>query len=206
MSDVLQIIENTRFVPLVVLDDADDAVPFAKALAAGGIPIAEVTFRTAAAEETILRMSQEVPEVLVDAGTVHNTAQAEAAVNAGARFIVTPGMNPKVVTWCQAHQVAVVPGTVTPADLEVALELGLSVCKFFPAEAYGGVKTLKALAGPYAGIRFMPTGGVNAKNMNDYLALPNVIAVGGSFMAPDSLVKAKQWEEITALCQSIRKA
>lgn len=202
MSDVLQIIEKTRFVPLVVLDDAEDAVPFGKALIAGGIPIAEVTFRTAAAEETIRRMSQ-LPELLVGAGTVHNIAQAEAAVQAGARFIVTPGMNPAVVRWCQEHEVAVVPGTVSPADLEVALELGLSVCKFFPAEAYGGVKTLKALAGPYAGIRFMPTGGVNAKNMADYLSLPNVLAVGGSFMAPDALVKEKKWDEITALCQSI---
>lgn len=203
MSDVLQIIEKTRFVPLVVLEDAGDAVDFARALADGGIPIAEVTFRTAAAEETIRRMSQEVPEVLVGAGTVHSTAQAEAAVRAGARFIVTPGLNPKVVTWCQEHGVAVVPGTVTPTDLEMALELGLSVCKFFPAEAYGGVKTLKALAGPYAGVRFMPTGGVNEKNLKDYLALPNVIAVGGSFMAPDALVKAKKWDEISALCRTV---
>lgn len=202
MTDVLQIIENTRFVPLVVLEDADDAAPFGQALVDGGIPIAEVTFRTAAAEETIRRMRQ-IPGLLVGAGTVHNIAQAEAAVKAGAQFIVTPGMNPAVVRWCQEQKVAVVPGTVTPADLEVALELGLSVCKFFPAEAYGGVKTLKALAGPYAGIRFMPTGGVNAQNMADYLALPNVLAVGGSFMAPDSLVKAKKWDEIASLCRSI---
>lgn len=206
MSDVLSIIENIRFVPLVVLDDAKDAVSFARALTDGGIPIAEVTFRTAAAEETITRMSREVPEILVGAGTVHSILQAEKAVQAGARFIVTPGLNPAVVRWCQERGIPVIPGTVTPSDLEVALELGLSVCKFFPAEAYGGVKTLKALAGPYADIRFMPTGGVSTANMQDYLTLSNVLAVGGSFMAPDALVKEKKWGEITQLCRSVRAA
>ena len=205
MSDIISVLETIRFVPLVVLDDAKDAAPFARALADGGIPIAEVTFRTAAAEETIARMSREVPEVLVGAGTVHTTMQAEKAVRAGARFIVTPGLNPSVVRWCQEQGVPVIPGTVTPSDLEMALELGLSVCKFFPAEAYGGVKTLKALAGPYAGIRFMPTGGVNASNMHEYQALANVLAVGGSFMAPDALVKEKKWDDITRLCLSVRE-
>lgn len=205
-ASIIEIIKQTRFVPLVVLDDANDAVSFAKALVDGGIPIAEVTFRTAAAEETMRRMSREVPEILVGAGTVHSITQAEKAVQAGARFIVTPGLNPSVVRWCQEREIAVIPGTVTPSDLEMALELGLSVCKFFPAEAYGGVNTLKALAGPYADIRFMPTGGVNTANMRDYLALPNVLAVGGSFMAPDALVKAKKWDEISALCRSVRSA
>ncbi len=204
--NVLETIRTIQLVPLIVLDDAKDAPCFARALVNGGIPIAEVTFRTAAAEETIRKMNSEVPDILVGAGTVHTCEQAQTAVNAGAQFIVTPGMNPAVVRWCQEHEVAVIPGTVTPADLEVALQLGLSVCKFFPAEAYGGVKTLKALAGPYAEISFMPTGGVNEANMNDYLSLANVIAVGGSFMAPNALVKGKRWDEITALCQSIKKA
>ena len=204
--NVLETIRTIQLVPLIVLDDAKDAPCFAQALVNGGIPIAEVTFRTAAAEETIRKMSSEVPDILVGAGTVHTCEQAQTAVNAGAQFIVTPGMNPAVVRWCQEHEVAVIPGTVTPADLEVALQLGLSVCKFFPAEAYGGVKTLKALAGPYAEISFMPTGGVNEANMNDYLSLANVIAVGGSFMAPDARVKGKRWNEINTLCESIKKA
>lgn len=201
MSDNMKKIFEVGFVPLLVVDDAQDAVPFARALAEGGVPIAEVTFRTDAAAEVIRRIAAEVPEVLVGAGTVHNTAQAEAALAAGARFIVTPGFNPEVVRFCLERGVDVVPGTVSPADLEQALALGLSVCKFFPAEAYGGVKTLKALQGPYAQLKFLPTGGVNAANMNEYLALPNVAAVGGSFMAPDELVKAKAWGEISALCR-----
>lgn len=205
MRDIIKTIEEIRFVPLIVLENAADAVPFARALVKGDIPIAEVTFRTAAAADTIRLMAKEVPEILVGAGTVHSIAQAQEAVAAGARFIVTPGLNPSVVRWCQEQGVAVVPGTVTPTDLELALELNLSICKFFPAEAYGGTKTLKALAGPYAGIRFMPTGGINTANMMDYLSLPNVLAVGGSFMAPDSLVKAKKWDEIAALCQDILK-
>lgn len=201
MTELLKKIRDVGFVPLLVLEDAEDAVPFAKALAAGGVPIAEVTFRTEAAAEVIRRIAAEVPEVLVGAGTVHSTAQAQQAVQAGAQFIVTPGFNPQVVRWCLDNGVAIVPGTVSPADLEQALGFGLEVCKFFPAEAYGGIQTLKSLAGPYAGLKFMPTGGVSPENMNDYMALGNVLAVGGSFMAPDKLVKAKAWDEIAALCR-----
>ena len=192
-------------VPLVVLDDVNDAVPLAKALVKGGIPVAEVTFRTAVGGEVIEKMAKEVPEILVGAGTVHDVAHAKEAVEKGAKFIVTPGFNIEVVKWCVENNIDIVPGTVAPSDIEAAMDLGLSACKFFPAEAYGGVKTLKALKGPYADIKFMPTGGVSEKNMNEYLALSNVGAIGGSFMTPTDLVKAKKWDEIANVCKAIVK-
>lgn len=201
-SESMQKIFDLKLVPLVVLDDATDAVPMAKALVEGGIPVAEVTFRTDAAADVIRAMAGQVPEILVGAGTVHTVAQAQTAVEAGAKFIVTPGFQPDVVRWCVEHQVDIVPGTAVPSDIEQAISFGLSVCKFFPAEAYGGVKTLKALKGPYADIRFMPTGGVSLDNMNDYLALSNVAAVGGSFMTPSAAVKAKDWAKVTEACHT----
>ena len=201
-SESMQKIFDLKLVPLVVLYDASDAVPMAKALVEGGIPVAEVTFRTDAAADVIRAMAEQVPEILVGAGTVHTVAQAQTAVEAGAKFIVTPGFQPDVVRWCVEHQVDIVPGTAVPSDIEQAISFGLSVCKFFPAEAYGGVKTLKALKGPYADIRFMPTGGVSLDNMNDYLALSNVAAVGGSFMTPSAAVKAKDWAKVTEACRT----
>lgn len=201
-SESMQKIFDLKLVPLVVLDDATDAIPMAKALVEGGIPVAEVTFRTDAAADVIRAMAEQVPEILVGAGTVHTVAQAQTAVEAGAKFIVTPGFQPDVVRWCVEHQVDIVPGTAVPSDIEQAISFGLSVCKFFPAEAYGGVKTLKALKGPYADIRFMPTGGVSLDNMNDYLALSNVAAVGGSFMTPSAAVKAKDWAKVTEACRT----
>lgn len=201
-SESMQKIFDLKLVPLVVLNDAADAVPMAKALVEGGIPVAEVTFRTDAAADVIRAMAEQVPEILVGAGTVHTVAQAQTAVEAGAKFIVTPGFQPDVVRWCVEHQVDIVPGTAVPSDIEQAISFGLSVCKFFPAEAYGGVKTLKALKGPYADIRFMPTGGVSLDNMNDYLALSNVAAVGGSFMTPSAAVKAKDWAKVTEACRT----
>lgn len=201
-SESMQKIFDLKLVPLVVLDDATDAVPMAKALVEGGIPVAEVTFRTDAAADVIRAMAEQVPEILVGAGTVHTVAQAQTAVEAGAKFIVTPGFQPDVVRWCVEHQMDIVPGTAVPSDIEQAISFGLSVCKFFPAEAYGGVKTLKALKGPYADIRFMPTGGVSLDNMNDYLALSNVAAVGGSFMTPSAAVKAKDWAKVTEACRT----
>ena len=201
-SESMQKIFDLKLVPLVVLDDATDAVPMAKALVEGGIPVAEVTFRTDAAADVIRAMAEQVPEILVGAGTVHTVAQAQTAVEAGAKFIVTPGFQPDVVRWCVEHQVDIVPGTAVPSDIEQAISFGLSVCKFFPAEAYGGVKTLKALKGPYADIRFMPTGGVSLDNMNDYLALSNVAAIGGSFMTPSAAVKAKDWAKVTEACRT----
>ena len=201
-SESMQKIFDLKLVPLVVLDDATDAIPMAKALVEGGIPVAEVTFRTDAAADVIRAMAEQVPEILVGAGTVHTVAQAQTAVEAGAKFIVTPGFQPDVVRWCVEHQVDIVPGTAVPSDIEQAISFGLSVCKFFPAEAYGGVKTLKALKGPYADIRFMPTGGVSLDNMNDYLALSNVAAVGGSFMTPSAAVKAKDWAKVSEACRT----
>ena len=205
MNENLNRISRIGLVPLGWGEPPPAAVPLGRARARGGTPVAEVTFRTAAAREAIAAMSREVPELLVGAGTVHTVDQAAQAVEAEARFIVTPGYNPAVISWCLDHGVEVLPGTVSPADVEGALSFGLSVCKFFPAEAYGGVKTLKALAGPYAGVKFMPTGGVNAGNMRDYLDLPNVAAVGGSFMLPDALVKARDWEGVAALCRDTVK-
>ena len=193
-SESMQKIFDLKLVPLVVLDDATDAIPMAKALVEGGIPVAEVTFRTDAAADVIRAMAEQVPEILVGAGTVHTVAQAQTAVKAG--------VQPDVVRWCVEHQVDIVPGTAVPSDIEQAISFGLSVCKFFPAEAYGGVKTLKALKGPYADIRFMPTGGVSLDNMNDYLTLSNVAAVGGSFMTPSAAVKAKDWAKVTEACRT----
>lgn len=197
----METLEQIRLVPVLVLEDADHAVPLANALVAGGIPMAEVTFRTPAAAESIRRMAAEVPEILVGAGTVHDVKTAEAAVKSGAKFIVTPGFNEPVVDWCIANHVDVYPGCTTPSDLECLLLKGLSIAKFFPAEAYGGVKVLKAFSGPYAGLRFMPTGGITQENVGDYLALSSVIACGGAWMAPESLIQAENFAEITALCK-----
>lgn len=206
MGKVIDFISDIGLVPLIVLENENDAAPLGKALVSGGIPIAEVTLRTPAALKVIEAMSRQVPDILVGAGTVHNVEQAKSAVEAGAKFIVTPGFNPKVTAWCQEHEIDIIPGTVTPTDLEQALDMGITECKFFPAEAYGGVKTLKALSGPYKDIMFMPTGGINEDNMLSYLELENVMAVGGSFMAPDKLVREKQWDQISSLCrQSINK-
>lgn len=206
MGKAIDYISDIGLVPLIVLENEDNAAPLGKALVSGGIPIAEVTLRTPAALKVIETMRYQVPGLLVGAGTVHNVEQAKSAAEAGAEFIVTPGMNPKVAAWCNENGIDIIPGTVTSSDLELALDMGITTCKFFPAEAYGGIKTLKALAGPYKGIRFMPTGGINEDNMLDYLALGNVMAVGGSFMAPDKLVREKQWDRIADLCrQSINK-
>lgn len=203
LSENMKTMFDIGFIPLIVLDDAADAVPFGNALVAGGIPIAEVTFRTDACLDTIQAMAQQVPGLIVGAGTVHTAEQAEAAVDAGATFIVTPAFNPSVTAWCVTNHIDILPGTVSPADIEAARGFGLQVCKFFPAEAYGGVKTLKALSGPFKDMKFLPTGGVNRDNMNDYLDLPNVAAVGGSFMTPADMVKNKDWAGITATCKQI---
>ncbi len=200
---VLSEIESIGIVPLVVLEDAAKAAPLAHTLCDGGIPIAEVTFRTAAAADAIRIMAKECPDMLVGSGTVHNVDQAMATLDNGGKFVITPGFNPKVVDWCLKHNLAVCPGTVTPSDLEMALDFGLEVVKFFPAAAYGGTKTLKALAGPYASIKFVPTGGVNLENLSEYLSLKNVAAVGGSFIPDPKQVKADDYKGISASCQEI---
>lgn len=203
ISENIKKVFDVGLVPLIVLDDVCDAVPLGNALVKGDIPVAEVTFRTDVAGDIIEKMSKNVPELLVGAGTVHDVEQAQEAVNRGAKFIVTPGFNATVISWCLEHNVDIIPGIVTPSDLEYALSLGINVCKFFPAEAYGGVKTLQSLRGPYADIMFMPTGGISEKNMNDYLTLENVGAIGGSFMTPAQMVKEKNWEGITRICKKI---
>lgn len=183
-------------VPVIALDDAKDAKPLAQALCEGGLPCAEVTFRTAAAEESIRIMAQEFPEMLVGAGTVLTTEQVDRAVAAGAKFIVSPGLNPKVVKYCVDKNIPITPGTSSPTDIEQAIELGLEVVKFFPAEASGGLAKIKAMAAPYVNMKFMPTGGINAKNLIDYLNFPKIIACGGSWMVSKDMITAGEFDKI----------
>lgn len=201
MNEVLEKISKVGIVPVVVLDDAKDAKPLAEALIKGGLPCAEVTFRTAAAEESIRIMASEFPEMLVGAGTVLTTEQVDRAVNAGAKFIVSPGLNPKVVKYCIDKGVPVTPGTSNPSDVEQAIELGLEVVKFFPAEAAGGLSMIKSMAAPYTQMKFMPTGGITAKNICEYLAFDKIIACGGSWMVKKDLVTAGKYDEIQALTE-----
>jgi len=199
MNDILKKIQSFGIIPVVVLDRVEDALPLGRALVDGGIPCAEVTFRTAAAEESIRIMSETFPEMLVGAGTVLTTEQVDRAVAAGAKFIVSPGLNPRVVKYCTERGIVIVPGCATPSEIEQALEHGLDVVKCFPAEAIGGLKLIKAMAAPYGGIKFMPTGGINAQNVRDYLAYDRILACGGSWMVSGSLIKAGKFDEITAL-------
>ena len=181
------------------IDDAKMAVPLAKALCEGGLPVAEVTFRTAAAEEAIRSMTQAYPDMFVGAGTVLTTEQVDRAVDAGAKFIVSPGLNPKVVRYCIEKGVTITPGTSSPTDIEQALEFGLEAVKFFPAEASGGLAKIKAMAAPYVNMMFMPTGGINEKNLNSYLDFPKILACGGSWMVSDALINAGEFDKIKEL-------
>lgn len=199
MNPVLEQIQKIGIVPVVVINKVEDAVPLAKALCAGGLPCAEVTFRTAAAAGAIKAMTENFPDMCVGAGTVLNAEQVDAAVAAGAKFIVSPGLNPKTVKYCQEKNVPITPGTSSPTDIEMAIDLGLDVVKFFPAEQSGGLAKIKAMAAPYVNMKFMPTGGINAKNINDYLAFPKIIACGGSWMVPGDLISAGEWEKIEQL-------
>ena len=199
MNPILEQFQKLGIIPVVVIDDAKDAVPLAKALCEGGLPVAEVTFRTDAAEEAIRQMSEAYPEMLVGAGTVLTTEQVDRAVAAGAKFIVSPGLNPKVVKYCQEKNVPITQGTARPTDIEMALELGLEVVKFFPAEQNGGLAMIKAMAAPYTKVKFMPTGGINAKNLKSYLDFDKIIACGGSWMVPKDLVAAGDFEAIKNL-------
>ena len=192
MNQILEQLGTYGIVPVVVLQDAAKAEPLAEALCKGGLACAEVTFRTDAAEESIRIMSEKFPEMLVGAGTVLTTEQADRAVKAGAKFIVSPGLNPEVVKWCQAHEVPVIPGIVTPTEMEQAIGLGLTMVKFFPAEPAGGISMIKAMAAPYTGIRFMPTGGINAKNLEDYLSCDKILCCGGSWMVKENLLKKEK--------------
>jgi 2-dehydro-3-deoxyphosphogluconate aldolase/(4S)-4-hydroxy-2-oxoglutarate aldolase len=201
MNDVLKKIYDVGIVPVVKLDSPDQAVPLGKALIAGDIPVAEVTFRTDAAEESIKKLSAELPGLLVGAGTVTTIDQVKRAVGAGAKFIVSPGFNPSVVKYCADNGIPVTPGVNSPSQIEQGLELGLSVLKFFPAEQSGGIEMLKAFAGPYGSVKYIPTGGVNAKNMGDYLSFGKVWAIGGSWMVKPELISAGKYDEVTRLCR-----
>ena len=199
MNEVLEKIQKIGIVPVVVLNDAKDAEPLAKALCNGGLPCAEVTFRTDAAEESIRIMSEKYPEMLVGAGTVLTTEQVDRAVAAGAKFIVSPGLNPKIVKYCVEKNNPITPGICTPSEAEQAIENGLEVVKFFPAEPAGGLKMIKAMAAPYTGLKFMPTGGINATNVKEYLAYDKILACGGSWMVKGSLVEAGEFDKIEAM-------
>ena len=201
MEEILEKLGDLGVVPVVSIDRAEDAIRLGQALLDGGLPCAEITFRTAAAEEAIRRIVSELPDVLVGAGTVLSRDQAEKAIAAGARFIVSPGFDPKVVDWCLEHSIPVMPGVATPTEINMALDKGLHILKFFPAQALGGVATLKAIAAPYGGVKFIPTGGVNAKNLADYLSLPMVHACGGSWLVEGKLISAGEFAEITRLVQ-----
>lgn len=199
MNQVLEEISKIGIVPVIAIEDANDAVPLAKALCEGGLPCAEVTFRTAAAKEAIRAMAEAYPDMMVGAGTVLTTAQVDEAVEAGARFIVSPGLNPKVVAYCVEKGIPVTPGCSSPSDVEIAMELGLDVVKFFPAEAAGGLNMIKSMAAPYTRMKFMPTGGINAKNLTSYLSFDRIIACGGSWMVSKELIAGKEWDKITGL-------
>ena len=192
---------ESGLVPVVVLTQAEKGVALARAIQAGGLNSMEITLRTSAALEAIRQTVCQAPDILVGAGTVHSVAMAQQAVEAGARFIVSPGLDRAVVDWCQERDIPVFPGVSTPTELEVALELGLTTVKFFPAEQSGGAAMLHALASPYQGMRFMPTGGIRLENLSQYLRLPNVLACGGSWMCPGHMIEEGRFDEITDLCR-----
>lgn len=196
MSNIYEQVENYGIVPVVKLDRVEDAVPLGKALVKGGLPVAEVTFRTACAEEAIKAMSKNIPEMLVGAGTVLTIDQVKQAVGAGSKFIVSPGFNPKVVEYCVKNNIPVFPGANIPSVMEAAMEMGLKVVKFFPAEESGGASYIKAVSAPYSGLKFIPTGGVNLTNLNNYLSLSNVIACGGTWMVKPDMIAAGKYDEI----------
>jgi 2-dehydro-3-deoxyphosphogluconate aldolase/(4S)-4-hydroxy-2-oxoglutarate aldolase len=199
MNDVLTKIGEFGLVPVVKIEDAQDALSLGKALLAGDLPVAEITFRTAAAEEAIKTLTEELPELLVGAGTVLTVENAKKAVAVGAKFIVAPGFNPKVVDYCVEHNIPVTPGINSPTQIEMGLERGLTVLKFFPAEASGGLPLLKAMAAPYGGVSFIPTGGIDQSNLNTYLSFKQVHACGGSWMVKSDLISAGKFDEIARL-------
>ncbi|QLB15593.1 2-dehydro-3-deoxyphosphogluconate aldolase [Mannheimia granulomatis] len=197
-----QIVEKLRelkVVPVIALDNAEDILPLAKTLSENGLPVVEITFRSAAAEEAIKLVKAHYPEVLIAAGTVLTKEQVLTAKKAGADCIVTPGFNPNIVKYCQELNLPITPGVNNPMAIEAALELGIQAVKFFPAEASGGEKMIKALLGPYGNLQIMPTGGISSSNIKDYLAIPNVVACGGSWFVEKSLINSKKWDEIGQL-------
>lgn len=202
MIDVVEQIGRIGIIPVVAIEDAKDAVPLGRALLAGNLPCAEITFRTAAATAAIRNMSEALPDMLVGAGTVLTVEQAKQAQVAGAKFIVTPGFDAAVVGWCLANDMPITPGVMTPTDINQALAKGLTLLKFFPAEAAGGIKALQAIGGPYVGVQFIPTGGISAANLADYLRLPMVHACGGSFMVNKKTIADGDFATIAQLAQT----
>ena len=203
---VLERFARVGIVPVVVLDDAKDAVATANAMLAGGVDVMEITFRTAAAPDAIRAVSESCPDMLVGAGTILTLEQCKKAVEIGAKFIVSPGFDAEVVSWCVENNIPVTPGCVTPTEITAALKLGLKVIKFFPANVYGGLNAMKNLAAPFVGIKFLPTGGVNAANIREYIDAPFIHAVGGSWVCPKADIAAGNFEKITALCAEARQA
>ena len=192
-------IKSFGVIPVVVLENAEDAKPLAEALVKGGLPVAEVTFRTAAAKESIRIMTENYPEMLVGAGTVLSVSQVDEAMEAGAKFIVTPGFDEEVVDYCLSKDIPVFPGVITPTEVTMAVKKGLKVVKFFPASQFGGLKTIKSLSAPFGMVKFMPTGGIDASNLSEYLSSDKIVACGGSWMVKGDLVKAKEFDKIEAL-------
>lgn len=205
MNPVFEQIHEIGIVPVIALEDAKDARGLAEALLRGGITCAEVTFRTAAAADTIRVIAKEYPQMLVGAGTVLTTDQADEAVEAGASFLVSPGMNPVTVEHCLKREIPILPGVMTPSEIELALSLGITTVKFFPAEAAGGIQMIKAMSAPYGQVRFMPTGGISLANMGEYLSFPKVIACGGSWMVKKELIQNGQFDRITELSMEAMK-
>lgn len=198
MMDMMKRIEEMGIVPVVVIEDAKQALPLAEALCAGGLPCAEITFRTAAARDAIREMKKK-ENMLVGAGTVLTTDQVDEAVEAGAEFIVSPGFNKKIVHYCREKEITIIPGVCTPTEVEMALEEGVEAVKFFPAEAAGGIAMIKAISAPYGNVRFMPTGGITMENLADYLSYNKVLACGGSFMVSKKLIAENQFGKIEEL-------
>ncbi|MCL1842301.1 MAG: bifunctional 4-hydroxy-2-oxoglutarate aldolase/2-dehydro-3-deoxy-phosphogluconate aldolase [Defluviitaleaceae bacterium] len=201
MHPIFEKLAQLRIVPVIVINDVEKAVPLADALCRGGLPCAEVTFRTAQAADAIRAITKAFPDMLVGAGTVLTPSQADEALDAGAKFMVAPGLNPDVVRHCASRGVPMLPGVCTPSEIEIGLSLGLDILKFFPAEAAGGINMLKALAAPYRKVQFVPTGGLTPANVRDYLAIKSVLACGGSWMVKDDLIAAGNFAEITRLTQ-----
>lgn len=198
-KDLLLQVEEKKIVPVVKLDRAADAKPLCEALCQGGLPVAEITFRTDAAEESIRIASKEFPDMLIGAGTIVNVEQAKRAADAGAKFLVSPGFSRSVTQWATDHQILIFPGTCTPSEVMAAMEYQLPVVKFFPASQYGGLSTIKALSAPFPSMRFMPTGGINADNILEYLSFHKIIACGGSWMVKDSLIQEGNFDKIKEL-------
>ena len=196
-------LQRLKVVPVIALDHAEDILPLADTLAQNGLSVAEITFRSPAAGEAIRLLRQQRPDFLIAAGTVLTADQVFQAKNAGADVVVTPGFNPKIVQLCQDLGLPITPGVNNPMAIEAALELGIDTVKFFPAEASGGVKMIKALLGPYAQLKMMPTGGIGVQNIQDYLAIPNVVACGGSWFVEKTLINAKNWSKINLLTQEV---